>query len=124
MIMGTHPINLFVRFLLEMTALIAIGIWGWKFGSEDFRIVLALGLPILTAAIWGIFAVPNDPSRSGKAPVPINGRVRLLLEFVIFMLSIWGLYEMEFVKLSGLFGSIVILHYAVSFDRILWLIKY
>ena len=122
--MGSHPINLFVRFLLELAALLVIGIWGWKFGSEDFRIILALGLPILIAAIWGIFAVPNDPSRSGKAPVPVIGSVRLLIELTIFVLTIWALNELEFVKLSWLFGSAVVLHYAISYDRILWLIKH
>ena len=122
--MGSHPINLFVRFLLELAALLVIGIWGWKFGSEDFRIILALGLPILIAAIWGIFAVPNDPSRSGKAPVPVIGSVRLLIELTIFVLTILALNELEFVKLSWLFGSTVVLHYAISYDRILWLIKH
>ena len=122
--MSAHPINLFVRFLLEMAALVVIGIWGWKVGTEDFRIGLAFGLPVLTAAIWGIFAVPNDPSRSGKAPIPVIGSVRLLIEIGIFVLAIWALYELDFVKLGWLFGSIVILHYAVSFDRILWLMKH
>jgi hypothetical protein len=122
--MSSHPINLFVRFLLEMTAIVVIGIWGWKFGTEVFRIVLAVGLPTLTAAIWGIFAVPNDPSRSGKAPVPVNGSIRLLIELAIFVLTIWALYELDFVMLSWLFGSVVILHYAVSFNRILWLMKH
>ena len=122
--MGSHPVNLFVRFLLELAALLVTGIWGWKFGSEDFRIILALGLPMLIAAIWGVFAVPNDPSRSGKAPVPVIGSVRLLIELAIFVLTIWALNELEFVKVSWLFGSTVVLHYAISYDRILWLIKH
>ena len=33
--MGSHPINLTIRFLLELSALAAIGIWGWN-QSDDW----------------------------------------------------------------------------------------
>ncbi len=121
--MGSHPINLLLRFLLEMTALLVLGIWGWKFGQGPFRFVLGFGFPILTAAIWGIFAVPNDPSRSVKAPIPILGSLRLFIEFLVFALSIWAVYDLEFIKLSWILGIIVLTHYGISFDRIIWLLK-
>jgi len=120
--MGSHPINLTVRFLLELTALIVFGIWGWKQGDGWLRFVLALGIPIILAAAWGIFAVPEDPSRSGAAPVPIPGIVRLLLELAFFAFATWCLKELEFTKASIIFGIIVIIHYIVSYDRIVWLI--
>ena len=86
--MGSHPANLILRFLLEIIALISLGIWSWKQSESWFRLVLAIGIPIIAAIIWGIFAVPNDPSRSGAAPVVTAGFIRLIIEFGIFGLQI------------------------------------
>jgi hypothetical protein len=45
--MGSHPVNLAVRFLLELAALFSIGSWGWQQGSGVPRYLLAVVLPIL-----------------------------------------------------------------------------
>jgi len=121
--LGSHPINLTVRFLLEVLALIAMGIWGWYQGEGWLRFVLALGIPLIAAIVWGTFAVPNDPSRSGSAPVAVPGIVRLVIEAAIFIFAVWALYNQGFTTLSWLFGIIVIVHYLVSYDRVLWLIR-
>jgi len=121
--LGSHPINLTIRFLLELTALIAIGIWGWNLNDNWLGFVLAPGIPIIVAAIWGIFAVPDDPSRSGKALIAIPGIVRLLIELAIFAFATLSIYDFGFTGLSCIFGSIIAIHYIVSYDRIIWLIK-
>ncbi len=121
--MGSHPINLGFRFLLEVMAYLALGYWGWTRAEGWLRIVLAIGIPVLAAVLWGTFAVPDDPSRSGNAPVPIPGIVRLMLEFVFFGLGVWALYSTGFAGVSVAFGALVIVHYLVSYDRILWLVK-
>lgn len=124
--MGSNPLNLAIRFLLELAALSAIGVWGWHYGSQGspwLRFVLAIGLPIIAAAIWGIFNVPNDPSRSGAAPIVVPGIIRLAIELAIFSLATWALYELAYPQLCWLLGGLVSLHYLVSYDRILWLIK-
>ena len=82
--MGSHPANLILRFLLEIMALMSLGIWGFEQSESWFRLVLAFGLPVILAVIWGIFAVPNDPSRSGSAPIITAGYIRLIIEFGIF----------------------------------------
>lgn len=122
--MGSHPINLIFRFILELCALTAIGIWGWKQSDGLFRFALSIGIPIILAAIWGIFAVPDDPSRSGSAPVVIYGIARLAIELVIFAFAIWALQDASFIQLSWIFGIIVVFHYFISYDRITWLIKH
>ena len=122
--MGSHPINLLVRFLLEITALIAIGIWGWKLSDGWIRYILALGIPIVAAAIWGIFAVPDDPSRSGSAPIITPGSIRLVIELGFFGFASFVLYDMEELRMSLIFGVIVISHYLISYDRILWLLSH
>jgi len=121
--MGSHPVNLTVRFLLELSALLATGIWGWKQSDGWIRFILAIGIPVILAVIWGTFAVPGDPSRSGKAPVAVPGIMRLVIELAIFALAIWTLQDIGFLKLSWTLGFIVAIHYIISFDRIMWLIK-
>ena len=121
--MGSHPINLTIRFLLELSTLLAMGVWGWRQSEGWFRFVLAFGIPLLFAVVWGVFAVPNDPSRSGKAPVPVPGIVRLILELTFFAIGTWMLYQMGYPRLSLIFGTVVVVHYLVSYDRIGWLIQ-
>jgi len=118
--MHSHPINLGLRFILELAALGAIGYWGWHTGAGSGRFVLAVGLPVIAAALWGTFRVPNDP---GAAPVAIPGLLRLLLEAAFFGFAVWGLFNAGASKSSGLLGLVIIIHYAVSYDRILWLVR-
>ena len=121
--MGSHPINLFIRFLLEIAALIAVGIWGWRQSEGWFRLVLAIGIPLIFATLWGTFAVPNDPSRSGSAPVVTPGVIRLLLELVFFGCAVGALYQIGLYKVSMVMGILVVLHYAFSYDRVMWLLS-
>ena len=121
--MGTHPINLALRFLLELAALVAAGAWAWRQGEGWSRYLWAIGLPLLLAAAWGTFAVPDDPSRSGAAPVPVSGILRLALELAFFAFGSWALYASGYSRLGWLFGILVVGHYALSYDRILWLLK-
>ena len=121
--MGSHPINLIIRFLLEIIALVSVGIWGWQQSDGWLRYVLAIGIPIIFAVIWGTFAVPNDPSRSGSAPIVTPGVIRLAIELGFFAFATWSLYDIGWTKVSLAFGIIVGLHYGVSYDRIMWLIS-
>jgi hypothetical protein len=121
--MGSHPINLVVRFLLELSALATMGFWGWSRGTGVLRFALAFGVPVIAAVIWGTFAVPHDPSRSGHAPIPVPGILRLGLEFLFFAFALWGLYGTGATTLSWFFASAILLHYAVSYDRLFWLIS-
>lgn len=121
--MGSHPINLTIRFLLELIALISMGIWGWKQSDGVLRFILAFGIPIIAAAIWGTFAVPDDPSRSGAAPIVTPGIIRLFIELAFFVFATWSLYSLGYTSLSWILGLIVIVHYIVSYDRIMWLLK-
>lgn len=122
--MSLHPLNLAVRFLLEIAALVALGYWG--FGQHDGvpQFVLGLGLPLIAAAAWGIFAVPGDRTRSGDAPVPVPGVVRLLLELALFALASWALYDAGNTVLALILAGVTAAHYALSYDRIARLLRY
>ena len=120
--MGSHPINLTIRFLLELSALLAMGIWGWRLSDGWIRFGAGLGLPLLAAVLWGIFAVPGDPSRSGAAPIAVHGVIRLALELAVFAFAIWAIYDLGQTKLCWILTLIVTIHYFASYDRILWLL--
>lgn len=122
--MSQNPLNLAIRFILEIVALVAIGYWGWTRGSGAVRYLLTIGLPLLAAVMWGVFAVPGDRSRSGSAPVPVPGWLRLSLELGLFGFAVWGLYDAGAATAAWLLGAVVVVHYAVSYDRILWLLKH
>ncbi len=121
--MGSNVINLTIRFLLELSALAAMGIWGWKQSDGLIRVVLAVGIPIVAAALWGIFAVPNDPSRSGSAPIAIPGVLRLIMELLFFAFAVWTLFKMGYNYMGLIIGILVAVHYIFSYDRIMWLLK-
>jgi len=121
--MGSNPINLVFRFLLELAALFAFGYWGWNVSENWFRYLLVILAPLLGAVIWGTFAVPDDPSRSGKAPITVPGWLRLILEWGIFGLACVGLIASNSRTAALILLLLVIIHYALSVDRIRWLIK-
>ena len=121
--MGSNPINLAVRFILEIAGLVALGWWGWNQSEGILRFVLALGIPILAAVIWGTFNVVDDPSRSGKAPVKVPGIVRLLLELAFFASATWSLFTMGATTLGWIYGIVVLIHYVVSYHRVAWLVR-
>jgi hypothetical protein len=79
-------------------------------------------IPLLAAAAWGAFNVKDDPSRSGKAPVPVPGILRLVLELVFFGLATWALFSLN-QTCGWIFGLVTLAHYILSYDRILWLLK-
>ena len=121
--MGSNPINLTLRFILELVALFMAGYWAKEQNDSWQRYILMIGLPLILATLWGVFAVPDDPSRSGSAPIPISGWLRLLLEVAIFSFAIFCLHDLGYSKLTWIFAMIVLFHYILSYDRIQWLLK-
>lgn len=121
--MGSHPIHLMLRFLLELCVLAVAGYWGWTVSDGLTRVLLLFGMPILLAIVWGAFAVPNDPSRSGRAPIPVPGVLRLLLELANFAFGVWAFYAVQLPALGLILGALVVLHYILSYRRVTWLVR-
>jgi hypothetical protein len=90
--MGSHPINLAFRFLLELSALLAMGPWGWQQSEGAIRFLLALAVPAAAGALWGILAFAT-----------------------------YALYEVKGAGPSALLGAAIVVHYALSYDRVMWL---
>lgn len=118
--MSNNPVNLTLRFVLELIGLWAFGYFGWTQFDGVWRGVVGFGLPLLMAVIWGTFRVPNDPKH---APVPVLGKIRLLIEVCFFGLAgmLWSLAGQQTSAL--IFIIVVIVHYALSYDRVGWLLS-
>lgn len=121
--MGQNPLNLAFRFLLEIVALLALAFWGWTQHTGLLRVLLAAGLPVLAAVLWATFRVPGDSSASGGAPVAVPGWLRLLLELALFVGAVWALHDAGATTAALVLGLAVLLHYALSYDRVLWLLR-
>lgn len=117
--MSSHPLNLALRFLLELAALAAYAYWGWAAQEGGWRYFLGIGLPLLAAVLWGTLRVPNDP---GRAPVPVFGPARLLLETVFFAGAVTLLAAVRTTPAIVL-GALVVPHYIASHDRVQWLLR-
>ncbi|RUU00255.1 DUF2568 domain-containing protein [Mesorhizobium sp. USDA-HM6] len=121
--MGNAWWNLTLRFLLELSALLGLGMAGWSLPAEFWRWILAVALPLVAAVLWGTFAVLNDPSRSGRAPVPVSGSVRLVLELVILFGGAAGFYLAGRAATGIVMALLIVLSYAFSLDRLGWLLR-
>ena len=118
--MANNPINLAVRFFLELAALYAYGYWGWTQHTGFARYALAFGLPLVAATLWGGFRVPAD---HGKGLVAVPGWVRLILEAIFFGGAVWAFTAAGRPNWALVFAIIIVIHYAISYDRILLLLK-
>lgn len=114
--MSKNPIYLALIFFLELANLVALGVWGWTQHDGFLRWLLMLGLPTIAAAIWGIFRVPGEPN---DAPVPVSGRVRLLIEWAFFASGVYLLADAHYDRSAMIMGLVVVGSYLISYDRTL-----
>ncbi len=112
-----------MRFLLEVAALVAVGVAAWTELDGAARWVGVVGGPVALMTVWGVFNVPGDPSRGGGAPVTVSGRARLVIEFAFFAIGAAALALATGKWWPGaVFAAIVIVHYILSLDRVGWLL--
>lgn len=112
--MSTNPVNLAVRFLLEIAMLIAFACWGWHLTAGWVRYAAAAGFPLIAATLWGVFRIQNDPK---PAPVEIPGVVRLAMEWILFGAATLAYLDLGYFKIAICMAVILKVHYLVSYDR-------
>ena len=115
--------NLALRFGLELAALAGLAVAAWDITSGTIRWIAAVGVVVVAAAVWGTFNVPDDPSRSGAAPVVVSGSVRLGLEFVTLGAGVAGWAITGHPVMALAFSILIVFHYGASTDRIHWLLS-
>jgi len=115
--------NLALRFGLEVAAFVGLGAAAWDQTTGATRWIAVIALPVGAMAVWGIFNVLNDPSRSGEAPVEVPGWVRLAIEFLILGAGTVALGIVWGRNLGIGVAMLLALHYAASWRRIRWLLS-
>ncbi|MEO6090631.1 MAG: YrdB family protein [Umezawaea sp.] len=116
--------NLGLRFVLELAAFAGFAVLGWQLGGDGLLAAELAVLSLLIAAtIWGVFAVPGDPSRSGKAPVPVPGVVRLVLELAVFLGGAAAFTVVGQWLVTALFCVALAVHLVFSVPRLTWLVR-
>jgi len=118
--MANNPLNLALRFLLELVALGGLALLGWTLGGEGWELLPAIGLPVAAAAAWGTFRIPNDP---GPAPVTVPGPVRLALEVAFFGGGVAGFAVAGHGTVELALGLVTAAHYLASYDRVVRLLR-
>lgn len=114
--------NLVLRFGLELGALAGLAVGTWNFTSGGSRWIAVIIVPTAAAALWGVFNVVDDPSRSGAAPVEVAGWIRLAIELIVLGGGVAGLFIAGQRNIGIVVNVLVVLHYAASWSRIQWLL--
>lgn len=115
--------NLGLRFVLEIAAVVAIFAWGLRLADDWWRYLIAGALAVCAVTLWGVFNVTGDPSRSGNAPVRVPGVLRLLVELLVLGGGAACAALAWHVAAGAVFGVLVVLHYAVAWRRVAWLLQ-
>jgi len=111
-----------IRLSIELFSLGVMGVWGWRQAAGVWSYVLAGGIPLAAAVLWGLFAVPGDPSRSGQASLPVPGWVRLILEGIIFGAPVVMAWDLGASLTALILLALLIGHYLFDLERIRWLL--
>jgi hypothetical protein len=118
------PWLLHIRFVLEVISLVALGAGARHVaGPGVLGWVATIGAPLLVAVAWGTFAVPGDPSRSGKAPVPVAGWLRMAFELAVFFGAAASLAAIAWWDLFDVFIAGFVVHHVGTRARILWILR-
>ena len=118
-----NNLNLILRFLLETVAFISPAFYIASITSSYLSIILPILTTLTLAAIWGIFAVPNDPSRSGKTVVKTPGWIRLILEQCIFTFGAYCIWQLGYETTAWVFLGVVVVHNLMFWERNAWLVR-
>ena len=99
-------LNLVVKFLLELAALAAFGLWGASIASGVWAVLLAIGLPVVVAILWGRFAAPR-----ARRQLPL--RLRAPFELAVFALAALALWQAGSLAWAAAFAVIAAVNAAL-----------
>ena len=92
--------NLLASFVAELVALGIFAWWGWSVDRTTLvRVLLAVGLPAVTAVVWGRFAAPT-----AKHTTPL---VRTVVKVLVFGLAGAALWSLDHAVLAVVFVVLV-----------------
>ncbi len=96
--------NLLLRFLLELSALGALGYWGIHTPNGVIaKLGLGIGAPLIAAVVWGVFVSP-------KAAVPLSTPLWLLVQVGVFGAAMAALLASGRPSLAWALGLTVVIN--------------
>lgn len=97
-----------LRFVFELSALAALGYWGFAEFDGVVQWLVGLGATLIAAAVWGTSVAP-------KASRPTVDPVRLLLEVAVFGSGVAALLAAGSTPLALVFAALVVVHLGLTF---------
>ena len=95
-------LNLALRFILEVLALVALGYWGFNAGrGTAIRWILALGIPIVAVVLWALFVSP-------QATLEVPVAVRIAIELAILGAAALALFVTGHPALGIAYAAVVV----------------
>jgi len=97
-------VNAGLAFFLELAMFAALGYWGF-YGDKSIltKWLLGIGLPLLTAVVWGMFLAPRATYRLGN----ISGN---LLSLILFLWAATVLFYTGHALLAVIFASTAVVN--------------
>ncbi|MFQ6325618.1 YrdB family protein [Nocardia sp. CWNU-33] len=93
--------NLTLAFVMELAALAALALWGWKTATAiPVKLVLAVGAPLLAAVAWGLFAAPNATFD--------NSLLAVATKVVVFGSAAVGLWAVSYRAAAVVFVAVLV----------------
>jgi hypothetical protein len=80
-------VNDVVRFLVEIAAVVSLGIWGFVMWAFPLNLVVGIGAPVVAILLWALF-------RSPKAMIRIDPFGRALVEIVVMAGATFAWWDM------------------------------
>jgi Protein of unknown function (DUF2568) len=96
-----RQLNLALKFLLEITALVALGLFGASLATGAAAVVCGIALPVAAAVLWGLLAAPRARRR-----LPL--RLRAPFELGVFTLGALALWRAVSVTSAAVLASFVL----------------
>ncbi|SEB38384.1 Protein of unknown function [Paramicrobacterium humi] len=94
-------VNDVIRFLLEIFAIISLGIWGFVQFPFPWNIVVGIGAPVIAIVLWGLF-------RSPKAVFQMDVFGKAIVEIAVMGTAVFAWWDMGQPIVAVVFAIIAI----------------
>jgi len=95
------PLQLAIRFLLELAALVAAGIAGASVGSPSLGLVGGIAAAVAFGVLWGLFLAP-------RARYPQTATFRLVVGTLVMEAAALGLVAAGSVTAGGILAAAIL----------------
>lgn len=106
-----------------MSVLSVLGVWAWAQTPSPYQIFTGLGLPVAVAFAWARYR-SKEPGEAVTEEVRISPKLRLVFELLLFTSAVACLWDIGAMRATYLLTGLSLLHYGLSYDRVIWMLKH